>query len=87
MQKPIEGMTQTPYGDDEMIPAWIGLLRYALSKEECREEFKMETDIDIADVINSRGLNSLIDQATGYQKNAIIKFADWVTKKLWGVEE
>lgn len=87
MKKPIKGMDQIPFGHDVMAGAWLGLIIYAFSVEDHREQFKKETGIVISDVINARGINAAIDQATGYQCDAIAKWADWVTLNLWGLEE
>ena len=87
MKKPIKEMKYEPYGlDNEIIVgAWLGLVRYAVSIEVYRDEFKKETGIDISNTLKSHGINAMIDQTTGYQKHAVIKWADWVTKNLWGV--
>jgi hypothetical protein len=85
--KPIEGMETTPMGMPLMAGAWIGLLSWALTKEEIVESFKAETGYDIMDVLNSRGINRAIDEATGHTKAAAIAWADYVTRNLWGEEE
>lgn len=84
MKKPINGMKHTPFGHEIMGGAWLGLVIYAFSVEDNRNQFKAETGIDISDVVNSKGIKKAIDQATGYEKDAIVKWADWVTKNLWG---
>lgn len=86
MKKPIEGMTKTPLGKDEMAPAWAGCFRWALSEKELRSKFRIETGFDVDHVLKATGINAMIDKATGYQKEMVIKFADWVTEKIWGVE-
>ena len=86
MKSPIKGMKYRPFGEDHMIGAWVACLEYALTNETLRREFKQETGIDIYDVITATGLKKMIDEATGYQKEAITQLADWVTKNLWGIE-
>jgi len=77
-------MKHEPYGPDYMVGAWVALLRYLLGKEQARNDFKAETGIDIQSVVNARSLNKLIDEATGFTKDAVIKWADWVTVNHWG---
>ena len=84
MKPPIKGMKTKPIGHEVMAGAWLGLVAFALSNENYRAAFKEETEIDISDVINSKGINKMIDQATGYQGQAVAKWCDWVTVNLWG---
>ncbi len=87
MNKPIKGMTQIPIGEEYMVPAWVGMVRHALGAEYIKKEFKKETGFDVDHVLKATGINAIIDQKTGYQRDIIAKFADWVTVNLWGVEE
>ena len=86
MKAPIDGMEQTPFGPDYMAGAWYSLLLHAFTREDCRDSFKAETGSDISSIANASGLDAMIDEATGHQKQTIIKWADWVTANLWGVE-
>lgn len=86
MKKPIPEMTHTPYGEDYLFPGWLSCVRASISMPDFVKQFKDDTGIDILSVIHSRGLTKMIDEATGYDKVAITKWADWVTLNLWGVE-
>ena len=41
---------------------------------------------DIQAVVDSKGMDKMIDEATGFTKDAVIKWADWVTVNHWGEE-
>ena len=87
MIKPIEGMKYEPYGEDYMAGAWISFLSFALTVPEYVTDFKKETGVDIQNVLNARGINKMIDEAAGRTKDAIIKWADFITLNYWGIEE
>ena len=89
MRKPIQGMKNTPFGEDYMVGAWLGLLIYTSSKIDHwgKVQFKKETNIDIDKILSAKGINTIIDEVTGYQREAVVKWADWVTKNIWGSEE
>jgi len=87
MITPIEGMKTRPYGYDYMAGAWAGLLSWAATVDKFVEEFKAETGYDLRDVLTSRGINKMIDEATGHDKAVVVAWADWVTRNLWGEEE
>jgi len=87
MKPPIKGMKTKPIGHEMMTGAWLGLVAFALSNENHRTIFKKETGIDISGVINSKGINRMIDHATGYEGDAVAKWCDWVTVNLWGIKE
>lgn len=75
------------YGDGVMEGMWIGLLVWAATKNEIVTSFKEETGLDLPNMINSRGINAMIDKATGYDRAVVVAWADFVTKHLWGEEE
>jgi hypothetical protein len=81
---PIEGMKTEPYGLPLMSEAWFACVLWAAGKPENLKQFKEETGHDLNDVLKSRGLNKMIDQATGYDRTVIAAWADWVTKNFWG---
>ena len=80
-------MKHKPYGEDYMVGAWMDFLFFLYRQEWARNEFKTETGIDIRGVLLSGGINKMIDEATGFTRDAVIKWADWVTLNHWGVEE
>jgi hypothetical protein len=81
---PIEGMKEVPEGLPLMLPAWIGLVRYAIGKEEIREQFKKDTGKDLKTLLNRSSFIALIDQTSGYERHLMASFCDWVTVNLWG---
>lgn len=87
MTPPIEGMKLRPYGEDYMIGAYMSLVMSAYDIELNRKLFKSDTGINIKDVVSAKGLIAMIDESTGYQKDCIVKWCDWVTENLWGIEE
>lgn len=86
MKKPIPEMTKEPFGEDYMFPAWMGLVCHAVNQKVYTDQFKQATGIDILNIVRSKGINAMIDAATGYQKTALIKWCDWVTENIWGEE-
>ena len=80
---PIAGM-KTPYGWPLMAGAYVGLLFWVVGVPEAREQFKTDTGHDLDRVLLGRGLPAMIDKATGYDKDVVRMFADWVTETCWG---
>lgn len=87
MQRPIPEMQHEPYGEDYMFDAWFTFLKFAFGIERYRDQFKEETGIDLLNIIEARGLDKMIDESTGRTKDAVIKWADWVTENLWGIAD
>ncbi len=86
MKKLIPEMKHKPYGEDHMVDAFLGLVFFAVSIAQITNKFKDETGIDILDVIRAKGINEMIDKASGRQKDAIVKWLDWIAENLWGLE-
>ena len=88
MKKPIAEMSVTPSGENYlMLPAWKSLVLSTFEDSYMIEIFKLETGIDIKSVVHASDINRMIDEATGKQKDAIVKWCDFVTKLLWGEEK
>lgn len=81
---PIPGMKSTPYGWPAMAGAYMGLLFFLVSKPEVRAAFKEETGHDLDRVLLGRGIEAMVDKATGYSNDVVAAFADWVTEFYWG---
>lgn len=84
MEPPINGMTTTPYGSDHQAGPFLAFVCLAYEIEENRIKFKAETGIDIVEIVKALGVRKEIDRVTGRQRDALVKFADWVTVNLWG---
>jgi len=82
--KPIKGMKEEPYGLPIMLPAWIGLVSYAIRQNEIRQQFKKDTGHDLAMLVNRSPIARMVDEAVGLDRTLISAFADWVTVNLWG---
>lgn len=86
MTPPIQGMTVEPWGEDYMMPAFVGLVQYAAGDEDSRAAFKEATGSDIARLVSRSAIEAAVDRATGYDKDLVGKFADWVATQLWNPE-
>jgi hypothetical protein len=86
MKKPIEGMKTTPYGEDYMAGGWIGLVEWLVTQDWAVSDFKEKTGHDIISIIKARGIDRMIDKATGHDREVITAWADYVTEYHWGIE-
>ena len=68
-----------------MAPAYLGLIRYASTQPEMIKQFEHDTGMKFR--FASGGIEKMIDEATGYRKDLVFKFAHWVTENLWGDSE
>ena len=68
-------------------PGFIGCLFWAAQQAECLDQFNKDTGLNLRSVIQARGINSMIDESTGYKAKTIAAFADWVCENVWGEEE
>lgn len=86
---PILGMKLTPayWGSDPlMMGAYMSHLTYCVGKPEIKARFKAETGMDLDRVLMARGLEQMVDKATGHDRATVAAFADWVTEWLWGID-
>jgi hypothetical protein len=83
---PIKGMKLTPFGWPLMADAYLGLVYFLVGKPEWRDQFKADTGMDIERVLCGRGIEAMVDKATGYDQAVVARFADWVTEFHWGDE-
>lgn len=87
MNPPIEGMKQRPYGEDYTFNAWFGCMLYSVNDADVVDAFFNEIKIDIKTVLTKNALQIAIDRKAQIQKDVIVKWCDFVTLKIWGVEE
>lgn len=83
---PISGMKKVPYGLPLMSEAWISCCLWALSEENIKKSFKEDTGFNVDNLTSRTPFETLIDQSTGYERDVIITWLDWVTENVWGVE-
>lgn len=71
-----------PSGQYEyLIPAWIGGLHWALGEPDVLASFRRETGNCWS---SGRGINKMIDEATGADAEFIKQFAAWFNENVWG---
>lgn len=81
---PIKGMTLEPDGMPLMLSAYLGLVQWLIGQEWAREQFKQDTGHDLMRVLGARGIESMVDKATGHDVAVVGAWADWVTRTQWG---
>lgn len=69
-----------------MVGAWMGLVEWAITLKHVVAFFKQDTGYDLMDALGSRGINKTIDEATGYTRQVVTAWADYITERLWGLE-
>lgn len=84
---PVKGMKVVPYGFPLMEDAWAGCMMWAIGEPEVRAKFTEATGLSIEDLVNQRGFAKLIDEATGYKRDVLLRFLDWATENVWGVDD
>ena len=80
-------MTERPPGmpDDTptyMAPAWVGCLYWAVSEPDVMTTFRAETGLRWEP--GKTGIDELIDQATGADRQFIEAFVAWFNLRIWG---
>lgn len=83
----IEGLKKKPYGLPLMIDAYLACVEHAISQPEARLSFKGQTGYDLESLIGRDPISKMIDKATGYEREVMLSFFDWVTVNIWGEEE
>ena len=90
MKPLLDGATVRPVGNDGEEWFWHGAyldtMMFAVSQPGTLAAFKRDTGHDLDSVIKSRGINAMIDEATGYQRKVIVAWFDWFTMNVWGEE-
>lgn len=80
------GMTKIPYGWPLMAGAFIGAAEYLGKQEGIFEDFQKDTGHDMSFLLNRTGLDKIIDQATGIEKELFGAYLDWIVINHWGEE-
>jgi hypothetical protein len=70
-----------PKRDHYMAAAWLALISYVSGNEHYIAEFEKHTGMKF---IFPKGIEGMVDEASGYQEDLVFKFAHWVTKNFWG---
>lgn len=68
--------------DELMRAAWVSALMWAAGNPEVQEQFVADTGIKL--VAARSAIDLMIDQATGYQEEVVLKFAAWFNRNMWG---
>ena len=58
-------------------------LYFAVSNKEIQEAFQKDKGMNIRSLIGRSGIETIIDEATGYDKKVMTAFIVWVTEKYW----
>lgn len=74
----IEPPADTP---EYMHPAWVAAPRWAIGQPEIIEAFCRETGKHLP---ATRGINGMVDDATGYTADFVSSFVEWFNKNIWG---
>lgn len=85
-EPPVKGMKVIPYGLPLMGDAWAGCMMWAIGKHEVRQVFTEETGLSLEDLVCQSGFARMIDEATGYRRDVVMRFLDWATERLWGID-
>lgn len=86
MNAPIKGMKKRPWGEDFMADDFLSLVDFTLSNPKALRSFKKDTGFDLEQIGAAKGIDAMIDSATGRTAEALASFGDWCCK-LWGEEE
>lgn len=63
--------------------AFVGLVQYAVTQEDVRERFWMDTGLKVPQSPASP-IAAMIDKATGFDSAWAAPFIDWCWEHLWG---
>ena len=83
---PIDGMKVTPFGWPHMAGIWAACLMWAVTEDAIVARFEADTGKKLPPPARN-GLERMIDEATGVNRDIAVAFADWVTKEIWGESE
>lgn len=75
-----------PMGMPYMLPAWLGCVHWAIGDDSIRKLFKEDTGYDVTSLVGRSPIEEMVDQATGRDREVLIRFCDWVTENIWGIE-
>lgn len=83
-EPPVNGMTVVPTGGDWMCPAWASFVLWAATNDEILNAFHKATKLDARALESRSGLIRAIDEATGFEREIVLKFLDFATLNYWG---
>lgn len=78
-------MKVRPWGEDFMVGGFLSLVEYNFNSDSM-ESFEKDTGHNLNSIASARGLNAMIDEATGRKAEVIAAFGDWVAQTQWGIE-
>ena len=84
---PIKGMKVEPLGLPLMGDAWLSFVFWFAGIDTYRAWFKKETNIDLSKLLHRSPLEMMIDESTGFERDAICQWCDWVTINFWGINK
>lgn len=67
---------------DEMTPAWLGCISWALGTPEVVEQFRKDTGLRCRPARSV--LDRMVDEATGADRQFLEAFIKWVNVNVWG---
>jgi hypothetical protein len=65
-----------------MTPAWLGCIHFALGNEGIVAEFRADTGEKWSP--GATPLDRMIDEATGADRDFLVKFIEWANVNVWG---
>jgi len=77
-------MTVKPYGWPFMGSDFFSCAHALANQKGMAERFLKETGLTMP---KFDGIEGMIDEASGYQKDVLGKYLDWVSENYWGKEE
>ena len=86
---PVEGMKVTPYGwgDPLLSGAFIACVEWAAAEKEVMTAFEEETGLSLNRLVGRAPITVMVDDATGFSRDLVAKWFDWVALNVWGEEE
>lgn len=81
------GMTKTPKLWNVDSSAFLSFLSWSVSNEPTLDEFEKDSGKNLKNLVNAGPFAQMIDKETGYAKEMMRDFADWLVVNHWGEEE
>ncbi len=83
---PIEGMKLIPMGLPLMFEAWFSCVLWCSSEADFRKQFESDTGLKLSALVGRSHFDKMIDNATGFEREVLAGFCDYVTAQIWGEE-
>ncbi len=86
---PVEGMKVIPYGwgDPFLSGAFMECAKWAASEKEVMDTFESETGKSLNRLVGRSPITIMVDDATGFSRDLVASWFDWVALNVWGEEE